>query len=114
MPLAPTNVSLAQILATAAIIQWEADVRDHITRFEMTVVPIPQSVTESLSPNSHLSSSHPHRIVTDVDGMHRSHHLKELTPDTEYEVYLMAYNTEGRSNISDVITFKTRSGGSTN
>lgn len=50
------------------------------------------------------------RTVTDIDGKARSFTFHELISETEYTIYIIAYNNGGMSNRSDVLTFTTTSG----
>ncbi len=49
-------------------------------------------------------------LTQNVDGLSRLADLEGLQPETEYQVFLSSLNNHGRSNNSNVITFKTPPG----
>ena len=115
LPHAPHNLSLAHILATAAIVQWEVErSQPAVTRFEMSVLalrdePVLAATHQPGQQGRELRDSEGGTVTTvaTVAGVRRSHALQQLLPDTEYQLYLVAYNAEGMSNASNLVTFRT-------
>lgn len=97
-PPSPRNLSLERVTFNSAKVRWEVATRvAGPTQFAMTV--------SSLNGSSALSR------VEDVDGTVRNHTLDSLLPETQYEVYMVAYNSEGQgSNASEIIAFRTLPG----
>ncbi|ELT89998.1 hypothetical protein CAPTEDRAFT_229283 [Capitella teleta] len=121
LPQAPHNLSLAHILATAAIVKWETERTDpNIGQFEMTLLTIPSTTANNLD-NEGSSIIEAYRTTQkaqvpsvrgtvtrlSLSGGLRTYTLQDLYPDTEYQLYMVAVNADGMSNASSVASFRT-------
>ncbi len=72
-----------------------------VTHIEINILPIQ-------SANGYHQFTE--KIVINIKGNLRMFAVADLLPQTEYTLYMIAYNEDGMSNLSDILTFKTLQG----